>query len=269
MRRGFRPRPWIVRRDSGSSVAATRNGAAAEKSPGTSTCGRRRRSAGLTVTLVRAAPDARPGRGQHQLGVVARRQRLDDGRLALGVEAREQDARLHLRARDRQLVRDALERAALDRERRRALGRLDPRAHAAQRLGDPLHRALRERLVAGEREACPPGRRAGREAGASACRRCRSRSGLAALRGRAGRARGRSACRRRARRPRRRALGPRRAWPRCRRSGRSPRRASPPRSTAPRSTRAVRDRLVARDADVPLDGDRRLDPHSSGATSTP
>ena len=37
MRRGFRLTPWIVIRDSGTSVAAAMNGAADEKSPGTST----------------------------------------------------------------------------------------------------------------------------------------------------------------------------------------------------------------------------------------
>ena len=34
-----------------------------------------------------------------------------------------------------------------------AVGRLDPRAHPAERLGDALHRARRERLVADELEA--------------------------------------------------------------------------------------------------------------------
>ena len=52
MRRGFRLTPWIVSREPASSVAATRNGAAAEKSPGISTSPSSRRSAGQTVALV-------------------------------------------------------------------------------------------------------------------------------------------------------------------------------------------------------------------------
>ena len=46
----------------------------------------------------------------------------------------------------------------LDRERKVAVGRLDPCPHPAERLGDPRHRAARERSVAREREgAALPG----------------------------------------------------------------------------------------------------------------
>ena len=100
------------------------------------------------------APDPRARGLEHRLGVVAGRQRLDDCRLAFArVEPGEQDRRLHLRARDRQLVRDRLDVAALDRQRRVSVGRLDRDAHSPQRLGDPLHRAGAQRLVSGEREA--------------------------------------------------------------------------------------------------------------------
>ena len=59
---------------------------------------------------------------------------------ALGEEPREQHRRLHLRARDGQLVADRGEPAALDHDRSVALGRLDLGAHPTKRLGDPLLR---------------------------------------------------------------------------------------------------------------------------------
>ena len=51
MRRGFRLTPWTVSSEPASSVAATRNGAAEEKSPGISTSPSSSRSAGATETL--------------------------------------------------------------------------------------------------------------------------------------------------------------------------------------------------------------------------
>jgi hypothetical protein len=81
---------------------------------------------------------ARSGRAQHPLGVVSRRDRLDDvGRAASGVEPGEQDARLHLRARDRQLVANRAQRPALDREREPAAVGLHaaPIRSAARRSG--------------------------------------------------------------------------------------------------------------------------------------
>ena len=87
--------------------------------------------------------------GEHPLGVVAGGRRLLDPRAATGVEPREQEARLHLRARNLGAVVDSGEPApAPDRERRGAAGRrLDLRPHLRQRLGDPAHRAPRQRLV--------------------------------------------------------------------------------------------------------------------------
>ena len=111
MRRGFRFTPWTVSSEPASSVAATSNGAADEKSPGISTSpsvepldGRDRDPAGL-------AADACARAVEQDLGVVAGRQRLEHRRLAaLGVQAREQHGRLDLRARDGKLVRDRLDR---------------------------------------------------------------------------------------------------------------------------------------------------------------
>ena len=66
--------------------------------------------------------------------------------------------------------------AALDHDRRVAVGRLDPRAHPAQRLGDPLHRPRARATRRRSARSGPAGRRGCRRAGASACPRCRSRS---------------------------------------------------------------------------------------------
>ena len=97
----------------------------------------------------RTPSHGRAGGGQHQLGVVARRHRLADRRRALGVEGGEQDRGLDLRARDRQDVLDPFERiVAFDDERIRA----HLRAHPFERLGDAIHRAGAQRLVAGELE---------------------------------------------------------------------------------------------------------------------
>jgi hypothetical protein len=113
------PTPVTRRRDPGSSVAATRNGAA-EEDP---------------------------------LGVVAGRDALDHGGGAVrGVEPREQDARLHLGAGDLGLVPDRPQRAGVDPERQLPAGRLHARPHPHQRIGDPSHRTGAERLVADELE---------------------------------------------------------------------------------------------------------------------
>ena len=144
VRRGLRPTSWIVSSDPGSRVAAT------TKAPP-----RRSRPARRPRRAEAARPDRRrPGAArahphagglEHQLGVVARRQRLDDRRLAGRVEAREQHARLDLRARHRQLVADPAQLAARDHERRRAVVALDARAHLPSGSGDPVDRAAAQR----------------------------------------------------------------------------------------------------------------------------
>jgi hypothetical protein len=100
----------------------------------------------------RPAPHADPCALEHELGVIAGGRRLDDRRLPGCIEAREKNRRLDLGARDRQLVGRAPQRLdGLDRERRVPVGRRDARAQEPKRLGDPLHRPLRQRLVARER----------------------------------------------------------------------------------------------------------------------
>ena len=76
-----------------------------------------------------------------------------------------QDARLDLRARDRQLVADRLQRPALDDERRSAVRGLDLRAHLGERGGDPVDRPAAKRVVAGQLEAAGlPREQAGEQA---------------------------------------------------------------------------------------------------------
>ena len=60
MRRGLRLTPWTWSSEPGTSVAATTNGAADEKSPGISTSPSESRSAGRTVTLVGRTVTAAP-----------------------------------------------------------------------------------------------------------------------------------------------------------------------------------------------------------------
>ena len=129
----------------------------------------------------RPSRDPRAGPLEKPFRVVARRAGLDDGRTPLRLHAGEQDRRLHLRRSDRQLVVDRAKRAAFDDERRVAFGRLDGRAHPTQRLGDALHRAPGQRLVADELE---PALLAGDEAGEQAHERAR----VAAVDRRVGRA---------------------------------------------------------------------------------
>ena len=86
-----------------------------------------------------------------------------------GVEPREQNARLDLRARDRELVADAVQLAALDDQRRLPVVGLHAGAHQRERLRDAFHRPAPERLVAGQLEAAfladeDPGEQAQRRA---------------------------------------------------------------------------------------------------------
>ncbi len=80
-----------------------------------------------------------------------RRLGLDHGGLARGVEAGQQDGALHLRRGDGQAVFDRHHLVGADDGERHAaaLARLEARAHARQRLDDPLHRPAAQRGVAG------------------------------------------------------------------------------------------------------------------------
>ena len=93
----------------------------------------------------------RAGSMEHPLGVVAGGIALDDCRRALRAEAGQEQARLHLCARDRHLVLDAHQGCAADLQRRQPLfPRRDVRSHLAQGLGDPVNRTAADRLVAVE-----------------------------------------------------------------------------------------------------------------------
>ena len=136
----------------GTIVAATMKKAAEEKSAGTTMRPGSRRSAGAITTVSPSRRTCGAGGGEHALGVVAGRQRLDHPGLALGEQPGEEQAGLDLGAGDRQLVGDAVERRALDLERRQAvLAGGEPRAHLAQRLGHAVDRAAADRVVAVER----------------------------------------------------------------------------------------------------------------------
>ncbi len=83
-------------------VAATTNGAADEKSPGTSHLVQVQARDRRDGDAARAAIDGRPGLAQHALGVVARGDRLlDDRHAVVGEEAGQEHARLHLGRGDR------------------------------------------------------------------------------------------------------------------------------------------------------------------------
>ena len=93
-------------------------------------------------------------------------------------ERGQQQRRLHLRARHRQLVVDAAQlRAAADRDGRPpAVGGRDLRAHLPQRRGDALHRPLPQRRVARERAVERLAREQPHQAAESRCPSCRGRA---------------------------------------------------------------------------------------------
>ena len=149
---GCVPTPSRVTSLPGTSSAATMKKAAEEKSagtansPGSSRFGRPQRDAA-------AQPgDVGAGGGEHALGVVAAAAAAPDPGLALGEQAGEEQARLDLGARDRQLVaRCRVSGGALDLERRQAvLAAAQLGAHRPQRLGDAVDRPAPDRVVAVE-----------------------------------------------------------------------------------------------------------------------
>ena len=154
MRVGLTPTPWIRTLELASRVAAATKGAADEEVARNLEPERLEALGRPDAYFARRRPHPRSRRLEEPLRVVARGSRLDDRGGAVGrEEAGQEDARLHLGARHRQLPADSPELAARDSKRRVAVGRLDGRAHLTQRIGDPVERAPRERLVSDELEA--------------------------------------------------------------------------------------------------------------------
>ena len=86
--------------------------------------------------------------------MIARWHGFRHGRPPLRVQPGEEDRRLDLRAGHRQGVVDRAQRiGSFDYDRSKAVRRRDARTHPRQRLGDAIHRAHLQRLVAGELEA--------------------------------------------------------------------------------------------------------------------
>ena len=85
---------------------------------------------------------------QHALGVIARDSRLDHRGLTCRVQTRQQHRGFHLRAGHGHLVADPLQRlATVNSHRRLAVMRFDAGAHGSQRLRHALHRAAHQRGV--------------------------------------------------------------------------------------------------------------------------
>ena len=141
-----------------------------------SACGRRREYRNRIQR-----PRHRGAKGaQSQFAVVARAHSLAHRRRSRRLQARQQDAALHLRAGNRRGVVDGVQRTAIDGQWRVAVGEREPRAHGFQRLANALHGPPRERLVADEREAPrlrreQAGNHAHRRAGVAAVERVRRR----------------------------------------------------------------------------------------------
>ena len=163
---------------------------------------RRRGELGLALdrdplAAVCAGLDHDPGAemAQHQLGMVARRLRLDHRRLTRRVEPGQQHRRFDLGRRDRQPVfdRHRIGRAG-DRERQAPAfaGQKRARRNATERLDDAAHRAAPQRGVAGDEGGEPMGRQGCRARAVRRCRNCRGRAHLAARRDRRRRRRRRS-----------------------------------------------------------------------------
>ena len=146
MRAGLRLTSSITIDDPGTMVAATTKKAADDGSPGTASSNADRHAGAHPNGPVVDPLDGRTQRVQHPLGVIPARRRLDDFGLAARLQPREHERGLHLAARHRELVADALERAAAHRQRREvAVGApVERRAHGPQRRDDPAHRSLRE-----------------------------------------------------------------------------------------------------------------------------
>ncbi len=167
------------------AAAATQN-AADETSPG------HRRASRAAQALAAARPRSRRrrrvARARRTRGAPARCDRASRAgsthrRRALGLQAGEQDGALHLRARHLRCVGDAVQAAAVDRQRRPAVDRRRCARPCAvsgsmtRRIGRRRQRgvAADDRAGTGGRPGCPP-------AAASSCRSCRRRAVAAGAR---------------------------------------------------------------------------------------
>ena len=192
---GLTPTRVMRSREPGSSVAATRNGAAEEKSPGTSTCSGSSFAARPDLDTTGFGTDPRAGGPQHPLGVVAGRDRLNDGRRARRPRRAPRGGRTTSPARWRPGARSGSGAAAAPSiaDRQMPVGASPRRRPSGRAARDAPHRPRAERLVARQLEAGRPVPRAGRAAGARAFPRCHSRSARPATEARAGRRRRRAA----------------------------------------------------------------------------
>ena len=81
---------------------------------------------------------------QSQFAVVSRAHGLAHHGHADGLQAGQQDATLHLRARNRRRVVDGFQRTSIDDQWRVAVGEHKARAHGGERLANALHGPLRK-----------------------------------------------------------------------------------------------------------------------------
>ena len=108
------------------------------------------------------ASSGSPNCAEHDLGMIAARHGLLDAHRRAARDPGEQQRRLDLRRGGDVDEVDCPERAAVDGDRQ-TIAALEPRAHPFERRGHAPHRALRQRGVAGQRDAEPVDPRAGAE----------------------------------------------------------------------------------------------------------
>ena len=114
--------------------------------------------------------DDRAKRAQGELRVISSGRRLLHDGPAVRLEAGQKHGTLHLGARHLGAVANPIQRAAVNRERRLFVVRLDPRAHQLERHHDAPHRPPGERLIADQHRRKGMAPRARRTAAASWCR---------------------------------------------------------------------------------------------------
>ena len=190
-----RPRPSRAARRGRRAVRGSRGrprSRGANRARGWPRPRRRPPTTGRPGCRARTAPAHRRGRASVQrvddlhrraeepeqpLGVITTGRGFDDLGDAVGLEPGEHERRLHLTARDGELVTYAVERAAAD-QQRRAVATVAPGdvgTHGPQRVEDARHRPGRKRRVADEHGPEGPTRAQRQRGTASWCPSCRSR----------------------------------------------------------------------------------------------